>query len=176
MSKFVHAITGPSGSGKSTVGEKLAKALERCVNIDADHIKHMIVSGFYKDENNPGGWGFNQWELVGESIGLLASNFVNQGYDVIINGYIDAPAWNNIESHVAISHKVMLLPELDTLIARDAERNPEYVMGSEPVTQHHSIFSNGSFYEPFTKLDTTHHSIDETVKSIMDILCSSPPR
>mgnify|MGYP003591616781 FL=1 len=43
---FVLAITGPTGSGKSTVSEKLAKQIDRCVNIDADHIKHMIVSGF----------------------------------------------------------------------------------------------------------------------------------
>ena len=47
---FVLALTGPAGSGKSTIAEKLAKQIDRCVNIDADHIKHMIVSGFFKDE------------------------------------------------------------------------------------------------------------------------------
>ena len=77
MSKFILAITGPSGAGKSTVGEKLAKQLDKCVNIDADHIKHMVVSGFYYDRANPEDekeWGFNEWALVGESIGLLAQN------------------------------------------------------------------------------------------------------
>ena len=59
---FVLALTGPAGSGKSTVAEKVAKLSDRCVNIDADHIKHMIIGGFYKDDS-AGGWGFNQWGL-----------------------------------------------------------------------------------------------------------------
>ena len=53
---FVLALTGPAGSGKSTIAEKLAKQIDRCANIDADHIKHMIVSGFFKDDKKAGGW------------------------------------------------------------------------------------------------------------------------
>ena len=101
---FVLAITGPTGSGKSTVGDAVAKQLHHCVNIDADYIKHMIVDGFYEDKNNAG-WSFSQWELVGDSIGLLASNFLKEGYSVIINGYIDEPAWSAIEKHVELNHK-----------------------------------------------------------------------
>lgn len=104
---------------------------------------------------------------------MLAANFVKRGYNVIINGYIDAPAWNSLESHVTISSKFVLLPELETVIARDAGRSSEYVMGSEPVAQHHNIFSNDGFYESFTKLDTTHHTVDATAKNIMDALSSS---
>jgi hypothetical protein len=173
MSRFVLAITGPSGSGKSTIGEKLAKQLGQCVNIDADHVKHMIVSGFYRDKNNPAGWGFSQWGLVGDSIGLLAANFLSQNYDVIVNGYIDEPAWANIEKHISITHKILLLPELDTVKIRDASRNSEYVMGGESVTQHHNTFSKDNYYASFTKLDTTNHNIDETVKAIRDLLVSS---
>ena len=42
MSNFVLAITGPAGSGKSTVATRLAKQIEKCVNIDADYVKHMV--------------------------------------------------------------------------------------------------------------------------------------
>ncbi len=111
IDKFVIAITGPAGSGKTTVADKLAKQLDRCVNIDADHIKHMIVSGFFF-ELNPDGtkkWGFNQWELVGDSIGLLAHNFQESGYSIIINGYLDEPAWEHIAKHVHFTHKFLLL-------------------------------------------------------------------
>ena len=176
MSKFVLAITGPAGSGKSTIGEKLAKQLEQCVNIDADHIKHMIVSGFYKDDKNPAGWGFNQWELVGDSIGMLAANFRKEGYSVIINGYLDVPAWTRIEQHTSINHKILLLPRLDTVVARDAERKEEYILGKESVAEHHNEFSNNGLFLAFTKLDTSNHSVDETIEEIKKVLDSSAAR
>jgi hypothetical protein len=170
---FVLAITGPTGSGKSTVAEKLAKQVDRCVNIDADHIKHMIVSGFYKDETNPGGWSFNQWGLVGDSIGLLAANFLKEGYKVIINGYIDEPAWTNIQKQVTITHKVLLLPHLDTVTQRDAGRNEDVRMGKDAVNEHHAHFSSDDFFSDFMILDTTNHSANETAKKVMEILDES---
>ena len=75
LMNFFLALTGPAGSGKSTIAEKLAKQVDRCVNIDADHIKHMIVSGFFKDDKKAGGWSFSEWGLVGDSIEILVANF-----------------------------------------------------------------------------------------------------
>lgn len=167
---FVLAITGPTGAGKSTVSEKLAKHFGQCVNIDADHIKHMIVSGFYKDESNAAGWGFNQWGLVGDSIGLLAKNFLDKGYSVVINGYMDEPAWTNVQKHVSIIHKVLLLPGLETVTQRDAGRSEDVRMGSDSVKEHHSHFSKDTFFDDFIKLDTTTHSTEETVSKIVELL------
>jgi predicted kinase len=169
MNNKVIAITGPTGSGKSTVAEKLAKKFDRCVNIDADHIKHMIVSGFYKDDTNPGGWSYNQWGLVGDSIGLLTQNFLKEGYSVVINGYIDEPAWTNIQNHVAISLKVLLLPDLETATQRDAVRSDDIKMGGKAVQEHHSHFSNDTYFHDFIRLDTTTHSEDETVEKIINL-------
>jgi 2-phosphoglycerate kinase len=170
---FVLAITGPTGSGKSTVSEKLAKQIDQCVNIDADHIKHMIVSGFYKDDTNPGGWSFNQWGLVGDSIGILAANFLKEGYKVIINGYLDEPAWSNIQKQVALTHKVLLLPHLDKVAQRDAERKEEVRMGQDAVNEHHKHFSTDSFFNDYIKLDTTNHTEDETVSKILEVVKES---
>ena len=170
---FVLAITGPTGSGKSTVAEKVAKQLEQCANIDADHIKHMIVGGFYVDEANPEdpeGWGFSEWELVGDNIGLLTSNFLDHGYSVIINGYIDELAWLAIGQHVSLNHKVLLLPHVDTVISRDTGRTADMQMGGTTVALHHHHFSTEDFFKDFIKLDTTSHSVDETVKEVLRIL------
>lgn len=170
MKQFVLAITGPTGSGKTTIGEKVAKSFECCVNIDADNVKHMIVSGFYEDSSMPGGGGFTEWGLMGDSIGLLASNFINKDYSVVINGYIDEPAWSNIEKHVAITHKVLLLPELDTVISRDVGRHSDIAMGEASVIEHHNTFSTEDFYNSFEKLDTTNLTIEETLSNVLGML------
>ena len=170
--KFTLAITGPTGSGKSTVAEKLAKQIDQCVNIDADHIKHMIVSGFYYNMKPDGTkkWGFNQWGLVGHSIGLLARNFLDADYSVIINGYVDVPAWTNIQKHVTFTHKVLLLPHLDTVTKRDVGRKEDVRMGDEAVNEHHVHFSNDDFFNDFIKLDTTDHTEEETVSKVLEIV------
>jgi hypothetical protein len=170
MKQFVLAITGPAGAGKTTVGEKVAKKLERCVNIDVDHIKHMIVGGFYKDDDNPAGWGFNQWGLVGDSIGILAANFLNEGYSIIINGYIDEPGWTNIEKRLTINHKVLLLPQLEKVISRDSERHNDKALGEASVREHYKTFSTESLYKSFEKIDTTNQTIDETADSILSVV------
>lgn len=165
MSSFVLALTGPTGAGKSTVGEEIAKSFDRCVNIDADHIKHMIVSGFNED-----GTTFHEWELVGDSIGLLAHNFIDHGYDVVINGYIDEPAWTAIEKHAAITHKVLLLPEISVVKERDAGRSPDIQMGTDSVEEHHEYFSTDPFFKDFIALDTSNQSVDETVQQVLTII------
>lgn len=173
MKHFVLAITGPAGSGKSTVADKLAKQLPHCANIDADHVKDMVVDGFYvdeKDPQNPLGWGFNQWGLVGDSIGLLAANFIKHGYDVVINGYIGKAAWANIEKHVTVDQKILLLPSVAKVVERDAARPREQSMGEPTVTLHHQKFSTDTFYAGYTKLDTSVHSVDQTLRAIRSLL------
>jgi len=140
---------------------------------DANYVKHMVVDGFYVDEEdpqNPLGWGFNKWELVGESIGLLAANFAKHGYDIIINGYISQGAWVNIEKHVKIDKKILLLPHLAKVVERDATRPQDYVMGEATVAVHHQEFSSNEYYRGFAKLDSTDHSVDETVQMIKSLL------
>ena len=167
---FVLALTGPSGSGKTTIGEKLAKKLDKCVNIDADHIKHMIPSGFYKDDKNPGGWSFSEWELAGESVGLLVDNFLQKGYSVIINGYIDPPVWKEITKKVELTHKILLKPNVIENYVRDSKRTEEIRMGQAAIDRHHAHFTLEDFYKDFTKLDTSNHSVEESVNAVIGIM------
>lgn len=169
---MIIAITGPAGSGKTTVSKALAKKLPESVNIEVDHVKHFVMNGF-RVEHWPSGkekWVFEQWPLVGDSIGLLAKNFLDKGQDVIINGYMDETAWNAVSERVQLTHKFLLLPHLDTIFERDAMRTGYDIMGKEAIQEHHDDFSNNPYYTSFTKIDSSEHSVDETVELLLDKL------
>jgi len=164
-SSFVLAITGPAGSGKSTVADLLAKQIDMCVNIDADHVKHMVSNPFIYDDSAEG---IQQWELLGHNVGVLTYNFIKVGYNVIINGYINEPTWHKILEHIELTHKVLLLPELMEIIKRDSLRREEDIMGKEAVIKHHDYFSSSHFFDDFIKIDSTTHTDQETVDFIRD--------
>lgn len=170
--KFVLAITGPTGSGKSTVALKLAKQFEKCVDIEIDHIKHFIVTAFSYEIKVDGvkKWDYNEWELVGDSVGLLAHNFRAKGYNVIINGYMNESAWKAVQKHIALTHKILLLPEQDETMKRDRQRPGDEPMGEQAVKDHRDFFSNSSFFNDFTTIDTTNHPIGQTVSEIAEQL------
>ncbi len=171
---FVLALTGPGGSGKTSLATKLAKELPGWVNIDADHIKHMVPSGFtlVNLEDGTEHWKYNEWELLGDNIGMLAANFQARGYNVIINGYIVEPGWHAIKKHVTLTHKILLLPNLEVNKIRDKQRPGDEPLGEKDVKRHHNYFSSDKLFNDFTKIDSSDQSIDETALEIKHILYS----
>lgn len=164
---LIIAITGPAGSGKSTVATKLAKEIENSVNIDVDLVKHFIVNGHIYGETEAG---IPQWSLLGENIGLLAKNFSAAGYQVIINGYINEPAWETLTKHVTLTYKLLLLPVLETCQSRDKERKADFVLGDKAIAEHHEYFSTARYFADFIRVDSTSDSAEETVQKIKAVL------
>lgn len=168
LNLIIAAITGPTGVGKSTVSQELSKRLPRAVNIDVDSLKHFIVSDFrYED----GEKGLDQWHLLGKNIGMLASNFHNEGYNVIINGYLRQTSWQEIANHVYLSHKILLMPDVATVYERDERRDETTKMGSEAVKDHYNFFSTDN-YAGFERVDSTNQTVDETASKVFDMLIS----
>ena len=164
-------ITGPTGSGKSTVSLALAKKLEKCVFIEVDHIKHMIVSGFYQQKNDRGDtvWLYSEWKLVGETIGIITKNYLEHGYSVVIGGYLHTEGWEEIAQYTKISYKFVLQPSKETIKIRDTERDEKYFMGEEAIEEHLDYLSQDNFKD-FTIVDSTNQTVDQTVDIIVSML------
>lgn len=170
MNKVI-AITGPTGSGKSTVSLALAKKMDKCVVIEIDHVKHMIISGFHRQKGQNGGivWEYTEWELVGETVGILSKNFLKHGYRVVIGGYMHTEGWQALEDVQKVDHKFMLSPSKETIKIRDTERDEKYFMGSEAIREHIGYLS-GNGFEDFAVIDSTDQTADETVDDILALI------
>jgi len=170
MSNLVIAITGPTGSGKTTVAKILTKKLGKCVNIDADHIKHMIEYGFHKKIMSDGStdWEYSEWELVGESIGLLVTNFQKRGFDVIINGYIGSEGWDSLSGHSNRINKFLLLPDINTIKTRDGNRAEDLIMGEKTVDEHYKQFTSDNIFKDFVIIDSSNQTAEETAQVIKE--------
>lgn len=159
---FLIAITGPTGSGKSTTAQLLAEQFDPCVNIDVDLVKHFIVSGFRYEEAD----GVDQWKLLGKNLGMLAVNFHQEGYNVIINGYLREQAWAEVEKYVKFTHAFLLLPTLEVTRTRNLGRDAKDQMDNESVLKHYEFFAKHKYYANFTKIDSSAQGVNETVELI----------
>jgi uridine kinase len=167
MNKII-AITGPTGSGKTSVSLALAKKLEKCVFIEVDHIKHMIISGFYKEieKDNKEKWLYSEWKLLGETIGIICNNFVNKGFNVVVGGYLHNEAWEELEKQINIDYKFMLSPSKETIKIRDVERDSKYYMGEEAIQEHIDYIENNELFKDFFTINSSEQTVDETVDYI----------
>ena len=169
MNNLVIFITGPTGSGKTTVSKMLTKKINKCVNIDVDHVKHMIEYGFTKKELSNGtiDWQYSEWKLVGDSISLLAQNFIKEGFSVIINGYIGDDGFSSLNKRLNLTHKFLLLPNIQAIQKRDGGRLGDLKMGSEMVQKHYDKFNSDNKFIDFIKIDSSKQTPEETIQSII---------
>lgn len=169
MKQAVIAITGPTGAGKSTISQGLAKKLDRCVYLEIDNVKHMLISGFSHktNENGEERWSFSEWKQVGESVGLLCANFLANGFSVVAGGYMHEEGWLELEKQCVLTNKFILLPSKEVIKFRDAERDSIYTMGNAAIKQHFNYLTEKQFFKDFMVLDSTDQTVDQTVEELL---------
>jgi len=160
-------ITGPTGVGKSTVSKKLVKEFPHSVNIDLDTIKHFVVSGFHYDESEEG---HRQWTLLGKNAAYVIKNFLNEGYTVIVNGMVSELTWDEIFRAATPDVKILLRSDRDVNISRDIHRAGPVRLGKKKVLEHHDYFADTHYFDGFTVIDNSAHSVEETVKEILKLV------
>jgi len=165
MKNLTIVVTGPTGSGKTSVSLALAKKLDKCVFIEVDHIKHMILSGFYKQNKQ---WLYSEWKLVGQTIGIMTNNFLANDFNVVIGGYMHSDGWTSLSNQVDITHKFLLNPSKEVIKIRDNERDSKYFMGEEAIQEHIEYLAINTVFEDFHGIDSTEQTVEQTVDEILD--------
>ncbi len=75
-------LTGGPAAGKSSTARALAETVERCAVIDVDDLRQLIVQGHAAPWEGAAGHG--QQQLGVRNACMLARNFVDEGYAVIV--------------------------------------------------------------------------------------------
>ncbi|WP_313892404.1 AAA family ATPase [Psychrobacillus sp.] len=143
MTRKVFIISGPAGVGKSTTSKILAQQLVKSAHISGDTISYMPVSGYEKP------WLSEQAkDLVWNNIVSLSNNFLDAGYDVIIDW---VAFWEDVQSYATewivqgIEVKyVILWADADIHVSRDLQRAASIQMGERVLILRDEFLSSGA--------------------------------
>lgn len=115
-------LTGPPAAGKSTLGPLIAKRLERCAVIDVDRVRAMVVQPHIAPWL--GKEGMAQLRLGARNACMLAHNFADEGYHVVILDVLTDETAAIYRANLApLTHQiVLLLPSLTEALHRNRTR------------------------------------------------------
>ena len=167
-SPAIYMLNGPGGAGKTTASRLLAEQFEQCVLIEVDEVRKLIVKG----EANPfTPEGQSQLMLSTKNTALLAQNYINAGFSVIIDDCISGKerldyyfqAFEEKDFKVAL-----VLPSKQTLIERDNRREGRARLGIDKITWLYDRFSERLSSEDRWKvIDNTNLTPDATVLELL---------
>lgn len=164
-------LTGIQGAGKSTIGPLLAARFQRSAFVDADDLAWMIVSG-QSWITEPGApidpEAATQLRLRLHNACLLAKSFAEAGFVAVICDIIMGERMDHLREELAGMpfHLVVLAPDADVVIEREAARGKKTVLG--PKWAH---YLDGELRSTMPGIgvwiDTSYQTADETVDEIL---------
>jgi len=141
-------ITGPPGAGKSTVSELVAARFDRCALVRGDTFFGFVARG-YIDPWLPES--HEQNEVVTRATATAAGRFATGGYTTIFDGMVGPwflPTFLEY-SGLGSVHYAVLLPDLDTCVARVRDREGHGFRDESVTRQMHASFAT-------SKIDARH--------------------
>ncbi|WP_406728459.1 Pro-rich N-terminal domain-containing protein [Streptomyces sp. GD-15H] len=176
-------LIGPAGAGKTSVAKYWADHRRvPTAHISLDDVREWVRSGFADPQT---GWNDHseaQYRLARRTCGFAARNFLANGISCILDDAVfpDRPVvgLGGWKRHVGPGLlPVVLLPGLDIVLERNAERSGNRRLGDEEVARIHGRMA-GWYGSGLPIIDNSQLGIPETAAILDDVLArsiASPP-
>lgn len=160
----IYILTGPAGVGKNTIASEFAKQKTKCVVIDVDLVRWMVVQPHKAPWE--GEEGHEQQILGVKNTCLLIKSFINEGYDVIVTDWLSNET-ANLYKDLLKSHNpqiILLLPTFQEIQNRNKKRPPR--ISDKEIKMTYDKQVELKVYDK--KIDNTKLSPIEAVNIILD--------
>lgn len=169
-------IAGLPGAGKSTVARRVADAFNPSLHLQVDGLRAMMVRGHIQaDEAN--GWSDalgDQMVRESEGASALAASYRSGGVAVVVDDVALPPVFHRCYAQVPGLHKVLLLPSVEALIDRLQNRRAVYdELFKNQAAMLHAMLASLDM-TGWTVLDTSRHSVEDSVSAVLESLPDSP--
>lgn len=176
-------LIGPAGAGKTSVAKFWADHRRvPTAHISLDDVREWVRSGFADPQS---GWNDNseaQYRLARRTCGFAARNFLANGISCILDDAVfpDRPVvgLGGWKRHVGPGLlPVVLLPGLDIVLERNAERSGNRRLTDEEVARIHGRMA-GWYGSGLPIIDNSQLDVPSTARVLDDVLAraiTSPP-
>ncbi|MEV5971204.1 AAA family ATPase [Streptomyces sp. NPDC051921] len=168
-------LIGPAGAGKTTVARHwAARRPVPTAHISLDDVREWVCSGFADPQS---GWNEHseaQYRLARRTCGFAARNFLANGISCILDDAV-FPDWPVVglggwKRHVGPGLlPVVLLPGLDVVLERNAERSGNRRLSDEEVAAIHGRMA-GWYGSGLPIIDNSTYDVETTARVLDDVL------
>ncbi|MET7621160.1 AAA family ATPase [Streptomyces sp. NPDC005408] len=176
-------LIGPAGAGKTTVARHWAAGRRvPTAHISLDDVREWVCSGFADPQS---GWNDHseaQYRLARRTCGFAARNFLANGISCVVDDAVfpDRPVvgLGGWKRHVGPGLlPVVLLPGLEIVLERNAERSGNRRLSDEEVASIHGRMA-GWYGSGLPIIDNSKYDVETTARVLDDVLArsiASPP-
>lgn len=176
-------LIGPAGAGKTTVARHWARTRRvPTAHISLDDVREWVCSGFADPQSGWNDQSEAQYRLARRTCGFAARNFLANGISCILDDAVfpDRPVvgLGGWKRHVGPGLlPVVLLPGLEIVLERNAERSGNRRLSDEEVASIHGRMA-GWYGSGLPIIDNSACDVETTARILDDVLAralASPP-